>query len=120
MNNYIRNCRMTRQGSSGSASAIAADPVFAQIQAETSSVWSVPRSHTEFVADMVRLLELTHASVTIDPPSAPSYEVKYYLEHTDPCIYNEICLCVTRLLVGDSGVNPVELTIETVTPYTAS
>ncbi len=111
---------MTRQGSSGSPSAIANDPVFAQIQAETSSIWSTARTHAEFVADMVRLLESKHASVVLAPAGAPTYDVKYWWEHTDPCLYNEICVCVTRLLIGDSGVNPVEMTIETVTPYQAA
>ncbi len=111
---------MTRHGISGSATAIASDPVFAQIQAETSSAWSSPRSHTEFVADMVRLLQSKHSSVELDPVSAPSYEVKYYFEHSHPCVYHEICVCVTRLTIGDSGVNPVEMEIETVTNYTVS
>lgn len=120
MNTYVRNCRMTRQGSSGSGSAIASDPVFAQIQAETSSVWSGERSHPEFVTDMIRLLRLKHASVEVHPENAPQYEVKYHFEHTHPCIYYEVCTCITTLLIGDSGVNPVEMSIETVTKYQAS
>lgn len=119
MSSYVRNCRMTRQGSSGAGASIAADPVFAQIQAETASVWSGERSHPDFVTDMIRLLRLTHASVQVDPPNAPQYEVKYYFDHTHPCLYNEICVCVTTLSIGDSGVNPVEMSIETVTAYAA-
>lgn len=120
MSSYVRNCRITRQGSSGSGSALAADPVFAQIQAETGSVWSGERSHPEFVADMVRLLKAKHASVDVLPVGSPQYEVKYYFEHSHPCVYNEICICSSRLLIGDSGMNPLEMSIETVTSYVTS